>query len=72
MGFLRSKSTPPPMAQLPVPKLKKKVAETTQPGDMGGGSSDKGKGRGGTILTSVAGVTDTAQLGTPTLLGGMY
>tara|TARA_R100000406_G_scaffold84770_1_gene67911 strand:+ start:224 stop:457 length:234 start_codon:yes stop_codon:yes gene_type:complete len=76
MGFLRPKTpTPPPppitrTAPIVAP-VKKKIADTTQPGDEGGGSK-KGTGRGGTILTSVTGVNTPAQLGVPTLLGGMY
>ena len=73
MGFLRPKrSTPPPIAKIePIKPLKKKVADTTQPFDEGGGSK-KGTGRPGTILTSVTGVNEPAMLGKPTLLGGMY
>lgn len=73
MGFLRpSRPTPPPIAKIePIKPLKKKVADTTQPLDEGGGSK-KGTGRPGTILTSVTGVNEPAMLGKPTLLGGMY
>lgn len=75
MGFLRPKSTPAPtpitkVAPIVAP-VKKKIADTTQPGDEGGGSK-KGIGKGGTILTSVTGVNTPAQLGIPSLLGGMF
>lgn len=71
MGFMRSsRPTPPPITKINM--VKKKVAETTQPGDEGKGSGGSGKGRGGTILTSVTGVNEPAMLGKPTLLGGMY
>tara|TARA_R100000353_G_C6399371_1_gene167176 strand:+ start:99 stop:317 length:219 start_codon:yes stop_codon:yes gene_type:complete len=72
MGFLRGSSSPAPIPKIetPVSTVAKKVAETVQPGDEG--KKSKKKGRGGTILTSVTGVTNPAELGKPTLLGGMY
>tara|TARA_R100001510_G_C7584932_1_gene156599 strand:- start:414 stop:632 length:219 start_codon:yes stop_codon:yes gene_type:complete len=72
MGFLRSKSSPAPIPQMKkVKPMVKKVADTTQPLDMGKGS--KKTGRDGTILTSVMGVEEPATIGTKTLLGGgMY
>lgn len=43
--------------------------ETTQPGDEGKKSKKKNKGKGGTLLTSVTGVNEPANLGYKTLLG---
>lgn len=48
------------------------MANTTDPQDEGKGSKRKGKGKGGTILTSVTGVSGQPQLGKPSLLGGSY
>jgi hypothetical protein len=52
------------------------MANTTDPQDEGKGSKRnrkrKGKGKGGTILTSVTGVSGEPQLGKPSLLGGSY
>lgn len=48
------------------------MAYTTDPQDEGKGSKRKGKGKGGTILTSVTGVSGQPQLGKPSLLGGSY
>jgi len=84
MGFLRSKSKPPeplkkiedkpiptPMPLPPITEIPKtmseNMAETTQPGDEG--KKSKKKGKGGTLLTSVTGVNEPANLGYKTLLG---
>lgn len=52
--------------------FKDDMANTTDPQDEGKGSKRKGKGKGGTILTSVTGVSGQPQLGKPSLLGGSY
>ncbi len=74
MGFLRSKSSPPPIPAkkiAPLPRLITDLPDSTQPGDEG--KKSKKKGREGTILTSVMGVEEPASIGTKTLLGGgMY
>tara|TARA_E500000081_G_C5807905_1_gene207840 strand:+ start:266 stop:508 length:243 start_codon:yes stop_codon:yes gene_type:complete len=80
MGFMRSKKpmepimdklkpTPlptPPIAEIPK-AMSENMAETTQPGDLG--KKSKKKGKGGTVLTSVTGVNEPANLGYKTLLG---
>ena len=49
------------------------VGTTTQPMDEGKKSKKKkGSGKGGTILTSVTGVSGSPELAQPTLLGGSY
>tara|TARA_R100000654_G_scaffold21117_1_gene42611 strand:- start:64 stop:363 length:300 start_codon:yes stop_codon:yes gene_type:complete len=62
----------PPMGDIGLP-VQSEEAETTQPGDEGKKSKKKkGTGKGGTILTSVTGVSGSPELGKPTLLGGSY
>ena len=58
----------PPITEMPT-TMSENMAETTQPGDLGKGSKRKGKGKGGTLLTSVTGVNEPANLGYKTLLG---
>ena len=74
-------SNPLPMPIMPDPGeliednpvlFKDGMANTTDPQDEGKGSKRKGKGKGGTILTSVTGVSGQPQLGKPSLLGGSY
>ena len=84
MGFMRgNRKEPNPMSQLIEDKIKPLApkpnqitsfdAETTQPGDEGKKSKKKkGIGKGGTILTSVTGVSGSPELAQPTLLGGSY
>ncbi len=84
MGFLKSKSKPvmpiestvekikeTPLPTPPIVEMSKSIsegmAETTQPGDEG--KKSKRKGKGGTLLTSVTGVNEPANLGYKTLLG---
>ncbi len=56
----------PPIAEIPK-AMSENMAETTQPGDLG--KKSKKKGKGGTVLTSVTGVNEPANLGYKTLLG---
>ena len=63
------KQTPlptPPITEIPK-AMSENMAETTQPGDLG--KKSKKKGKGGTVLTSVTGVNEPANLGYKTLLG---
>ena len=78
-----NRKEPNPMSQLAQEKIpmEKKVdaitetlvGDTTQPMDEGKKSKKKkGSGKGGTILTSVTGVSGSPELARPTLLGGSY
>jgi len=56
----------PPIGDIGLP-VQPNDPETTQPGDLG--KKSKKKGKGGTLLTSVTGVNEPANLGYKTLLG---
>jgi len=58
----------PPMGDIGLP-VEPNDPETTQPGDEGKKSKKKNKFKGGTLLTSVTGVNEPANLGYKTLLG---
>ena len=71
MEPIMDKLKPTPLPTPPITEIPKAMSEndpeTTQPGDLG--KKSKKKGKSGTLLTSVTGVNEPANLGYKTLLG---